>query len=402
MVLLIHPGTQYSYQLAKQLVRHNKLREFWTGFALAEYAWSTRAIETVLPISLKRKIANRIVHDVPARLLRTKPFIGLKAVYQVNRGISPQAVFNNINGQFQRKIPVSAIKEASAVIGFDTASWLIAEKAKIFGKPFFLDQSISHPITNELVLRGVIQRFPAWQEDVEARLPAVLNAENQEHALATKIVTASSYTKHSLISQGVEASKILVNPYGVDLQKFHAGGERRAMQHMPRFIFVGSVSARKGVPLLVDAWRTLGLANCELWLVGPVTSQVRSLIPLLPGLRILGKFPHKELPNLFRQGDVFVFPSYCEGFGLVLLEALASGLPIITTEATAGPDLIRDGVEGFIVPSGNLEQLCRAMKYFINNPDKLSAMSVAARHCAERFSWDAYGDRWNKLLEEYI
>jgi glycosyltransferase involved in cell wall biosynthesis len=401
MVLLVHPGTQYSYQLAKQLARHQKLAEFWTGFALAENAWYTRAIQTFLPNSWNRKIANRIIRDVPISRLRTKPLIGLKAVNQIRRGHSPQVVFHKINGEFQRKIPSSVIEDASAVIGFDTSSWLIAERAKNLNKPFFLDQSISHPVANESVLRAVVQRFPKWREDFESRLPVVLYAENQEHALATKIVAASSYTKRTLISEGVKEDKIIVNPYGVSVQKFQPADEKSI--HRPlRFIFVGSVSARKGVPLLLEAWRSLDLTNCELWLVGPLTPHVRSLIPELPGLKVLGKYPHKELPNLFRQADVFVFPSYCEGFGLVLLEALASGLPIVTTEATAGPDLIQDGVEGFIVPSGNQDELCRAMKYFVDNPGKLPEMSVAARRCAEKFTWDAYGDRWNRLLEEYI
>jgi starch synthase len=158
----------------------------------------------------------------------------------------------------------------------------------------------------------------------------------------------------------------------------------------------------KGVPLLLEAWQALGEEGSELWLAGSITDRERSLIPPLPGLKILGKRPHSELPDLLRQCDVLVFPSYSDGFGLVLLEALASGLPIITTEASGGPDVIRDGEEGFIVQSGNLKELCRAMKFFVDNPDRLPEMAVAARRCAERFTWDAYGDRWNKLLEEYV
>ena len=100
-----------------------------------------------------------------------------------------------------------------------------------------------------------------------------------------------------------------------------------------------------------------------------MTQRVCSLIPPLPHLRRLGHYPYRELPALLRQCDVLVFPSYCEGFGLVLLEALASGLPIITTDATAGPDLIQDGVEGRLIPSGNLEALCEAMQSFIGQRD---------------------------------
>jgi glycosyltransferase involved in cell wall biosynthesis len=102
-----------------------------------------------------------------------------------------------------------------------------------------------------------------------------------------------------------------------------------------------------------------------------------------------------------RQCDALVFPSYCEGFAQVLLEAMASGMPIISTEATAAPDLIQHEVEGLLIPSGDLDALCQAIEFFANNPEKLRAMGEAARRCAERFSWEKYGDRWQQILKEF-
>src|SRR5205085_12517328 len=116
----------------------------------------------------------------------------------------------------------------------------------------------------------------------------------------------------------------------------------------------------KGIPLLIEAWKALALKGSELWLVGPIGERERKLIPELPGLCVKGKYPFEELPDLMRQCDVLVFPSYCDGFALVLLEALASGMPIISTEATAAPDLIEDGVEGFLIQSGDLDALRQA------------------------------------------
>jgi glycosyltransferase involved in cell wall biosynthesis len=189
-----------------------------------------------------------------------------------------------------------------------------------------------------------------------------------------------------------------VNPYGVDLQLFHPPAKRSDGKPL-RFLFLGAISARKGVPLLLDAWRKIAAPEAELWLVGPITTHERTLIPPLPRLKVLGPYPHRDLPKLLKQCDVLVFPSYCEGFALVLLEALASGMPIITTDATAGPDLITDGLEGRIIPTGDLDALCEAMEQFVRQPDKAHSMSGAARRCAERFSWDSYGDRWRDILQ---
>jgi glycosyltransferase involved in cell wall biosynthesis len=401
MVLLAHPGTQYSHQLARQLVRRSWLSEFWTGFALSKDSWYATPLKTLLPERWSKRIANRFIRDVPARYLRTTPFIEWKALRQLQSGKSAQSVFFERNRVFQEIISTSSIKKATGIIGFDTSSWLLAEKAKNAGKPFFLDQSISHPLANESILREVIERYPEWQEDFQQKPALMLDAEKREHELAGKIVVASRFTRQTLISEGVDADKIVVNPYGVDVQRFNPSNLARSQRPL-RFIFVGLISARKGVPLLLEAWKSLASLNAELWLVGPVADSIRPLLPPLPGLKLLGKRPHEELPELFRQCDVFVFPSFCEGFGLVLLEALASGLPIITTEATAGPDLISDGNEGYIIKSGDTDALCHTMQSFIDNPDQVKAMSEAARRCAEKYTWEAYGDRWDKILRDNI
>lgn len=396
-VLLVHPGTQYSHQLAKQLFRHALLYEFWTGFALPKDNWSTHILEASLPFSFRKKIANRLISGVPASRLRIRPFGEWRALQQIRAGDSPQKVFHVRNERFQESIPNSTIHNSAAVIGFDTSSWVIAERTLRTGKPFFLDQSAAHPIVNQAASEQVASQFPEWRTTLELRLPTVFACEQREHKLATKIVVASSYTKRTLVSQGVAECKISVNPYGVDLELFRPPTQSRRRQPL-RFLFLGAVSARKGVALLVEAWRTLDLKDCELWLAGPISENQRKLIPRLPGLKVMGKCAFEDLPEILRSCDVLVFPSYSEGFGLVLLEALASGMPIITTESTAGPDLIQHGKEGFLIPAGDLESLRESIKYFVDCPEAFPEMSVAARRCAERFSWDRYGDRWRDIL----
>lgn len=399
-ILLTNPGLQYAHQLARQLARQDSLYEFWTGFALSADGWYTQALQHCLPQRWRKKIANRILTGIGARHLRSTPALEWKALKRINQGGSPQKVFHERNRVFQEKIPDSSLRKASALIGFDTASWLLADRAGKLDKPFFLDQSISHPLANQEIMRGVAQRFPQWGETIEERLPQVLACEHQEYQLSTRIVAASSFTKKTLMSYGIAADKIIINPYGVDLQAFYPPESSGTRQRPLRFLFLGLISARKGVPLILEAWRKLALKDAELWLVGPLTESVRALIPELPGLKVMGKFHRQDLPNLLRQCDVLAFPSYCEGFGLVLLEALASGMPIITTDATAGPDLIQDGVEGQLIPTGDLDALCEAVRNLAREPDKLERMAHAARRCAERFSWEAYGDRWQQILQD--
>jgi glycosyltransferase involved in cell wall biosynthesis len=113
----------------------------------------------------------------------------------------------------------------------------------------------------------------------------------------------------------------------------------------------------------------------------------------------LGKVSNTELAGIMAESDVFVFPSYFEGFALVLLEAMASGVPVITTTATAGPDITTPGEDGWIIEPGNLDALIEAMRFCLENRDRVTEMGANARRTAERFSWDAYGDRWVEILQ---
>jgi glycosyltransferase involved in cell wall biosynthesis len=395
--LLAHPGTQYSHQLARQLFRKGVLEEFWTGFALAEDVWSGKMARGLLPERLKRKLANRVLADVPHERLKTMPLTEFKSLMHSRNGNGVSALQSR-NRVFQEQIPQASLERASVVIGFDTSSWILANRVRELGKPFLLDQSIAHPAVNESTSRFLSREFPDWQTTIEGKSANELECERHEHGLATKIIAASTFTKKTLAENGIPPEKIVVNPYGVNLKLFHPPTEPR--QRGPIRFLLSSESARKGVPLLIKSWQSLKLQNSELWLVGPISPSQRSLIPDSPTIKIKGKYPLEELPALIRQCDVMVFPSYCEGFALVLLEALASGLPIITTEATAGPDLIEPNKEGFLIPSGNLDALSDSIKFFADDPTRVEAMSRAARLCAERFSWDSYGDRWAKILHE--
>lgn len=397
-VILAHPGTQYAPRLAEQLFRLGLLDLFFTGFAVPLGTPLLTGALRFLPKSLQRRISNRSVHRLPASSIRLMPHLEWTAIRELQSGGDPQCVLANRNRRFQERIPERALRRAGAVVGFDTSSWILASRTKALSKPFFLDQSICHPIAKERTLQAVQRQFPDWNEASERRDADVLRHEQMEYDLATCIVAASTYTRSTLIEHGVPPDRIVVNPYGVDLSGF-APKDTPSRQNRPfRYVFVGLVGARKGVPLLLRAWKALQPTDAELWLVGPVTPAVRALIPSLPGLVVMGKRPHEELPRILRECDVLAFPSYSEGFGLVLLEALAAGLPIITTEATAGPDLIEHAREGFLIPSGNVEALIAAMRHFQDQPESLEVMSAAARRCAEQYSWDAYGERWGKLL----
>jgi starch synthase len=394
--LVVHPGTQHSFALAAQLERLGCLSRFWTGFAYVPDSQLGRGIG-YLPPAIKRRVMARSLYGLPEEKLRTRPFIDLRALRLLSTGFDEQTVMFERNLAFQDSIPEVELMDSDVVIGVDTASWLLAERASILSRPFILDRTAGHPLAFEHLLWDLHRRFPQWTGKFQRRLPQLSAAEEIEHQRARWIAVGTSFTRRTLVERGVPTEKIVITALGVDLNLFSSVPRPNASRPV-RFVFVGSISAAKGVPLLLEAWRSLGKADAELWLIGSTGTQRKRLIPELPGLRVVGKVQHHELPGMLRQCDVLVLPSYFEGFGAVLLEAMATGLPIIATDSTAAPDLIANGVEGYVIPTGNVEALKTAMARFIDSPDRVALMSRAARRCAERYSWDTYGDRWMSIL----
>jgi glycosyltransferase involved in cell wall biosynthesis len=314
------------------------------------------------------------------------------------RGLDPQQIMHLRNQRFQQSISTQSLTAASVVIGYDTASWILAARCAKLSIPLILDQSTCHPDAKLAVYTLVRERYPSWNEEVGWRLPEVREAEQREHEMAARIVVGSSFVRSTLVAHGVPPGKTRVNPYGVDCDRFTM--QPRGKSSPLRFVFVGAMNSRKGVPLLLDAWRELGNTGAELWLIGSGSKRAVGLLPTLARVRYFGRLPREEVAKLLPQCDVFVFPSFFEGLALVMLEAMASGLPVIATSSSGGGDIITEGEDGWVIEPGNLPALVARMNHCLEQPATVRDMGRQARATAERFSWSAYGDRWMQILSE--
>lgn len=398
--LLVHPGTQHARHLARELHVRGMLTEFWTGIGFAPGSLYGNLARAAGRLPGLHGLASRQVPGVPPERIHTTPLIELLALARL-RWSESLPVIHHRNESFQQAIPDRVLRAAGAIIGFDTSSWILARRAAHFGRPLLLERTIAHPQAHDRIMRELAARYPAWGAAVEPRLPCVTAAEEAEHTLAHRIVVGSPVVARSLEEAGVAGSKICLNPYGVDWERFATPTMERKARPL-RFLFAGSVNARKGVPLLLEAWRALPPGEAELWLAGRASEQVRKLIPALPGLRLLGGVPHQAMPAIYAQCDVFVLPTYFEGFSLVVLEALAAGLPVITTPNSGAESLLTDPALGRLIPAGDLEALVAALRHYAGNPPHRPDTVAAAGGLRERFSWGAYGDRWAQLLSESV
>ena len=161
-------------------------------------------------------------------------------------------------------------------------------------------------------------------------------------------------------------------------------------------LFCGALAIRKGVHYLLQAFTELGLPGAELWLVGPVSEELASVVARYqsPAVIVHGAKRQSQLPWYYGQADVFCLPSLEEGMAMVLLQAMACALPVVCTTNTGGADVIRDGADGFVVPVRDVQALKERIVWCYEHREECRAMGRAARaRVGSGFRWDDYGER---------
>jgi starch synthase len=396
--LLAHPGTQYAPKLAAELADRDLLHQYWTGFSLAHDGFLAR-VASRFPAKARSLIAKRTISRVSSKQLKTCSRLAFQsAVWRKAFGNTEPSFFDR-NRQFQECVPQNEIDRSDVVIGFDTSSWILAERCREIDKPFLLDQSIGHPISKERIYEGLRQRFPQWSQTIARKAPHHINAERREHELASRVVVPSRFVAETLMENDVERDKIIINPFGADTELFHPP-LKRIQGREQIFLFVGTFTARKGLPVLLQAWNSLLPRDARLLLVGSGAIP-KTVVDRLPdSVKVLGKQTRNEVAVLMQQADVLVFPSHFEGLALVQIEALASGLPVYGTKESGAADIVENGKTGLLLPAGDQDAWATALEESIKMPERVHAMQEHLSRDTSRYSWRAYGDRWAQILAD--
>ncbi len=279
----------------------------------------------------------------------------------------------------------------TAVHAYEDCSLLQFEEAKRLGKACLYDLPAGYYPAWERKQAELERQYEQWLPPRRLQGKRFVRPEQKrlEMGLADCVLVACNFSR-ATVEHYADRSATVV-PYGVDLE-FWSAGPSRPRESRLRFIYAGQCSLRKGLPVLLEAWKSADLSDATLDLVGSWQFDEARRGDLPANVSFLGPASAEALRDRYRNSDVFIFTSFFEGFGLVILEAMACALPVIASDACAGPDLL-DARTGRVFAAGAVDELVESLRWFSGNRDRIPEMGLAARAAAENHGWRNYRDK---------
>lgn len=386
-VLVTHPGRQHSHQAALALEKAGMLAGYWAGVPAVEA--QTRRVPGVLRSRFDR-YAPIALEPVRARWFPLTPALRRTGGTLLPSGGAAWADFAACRLFDRWAARRLANAEAGAVIACEISALTTFRAARRLGMAAILDApSIHHAAQDRL--HGTADP-PALHRRINA-------VKDEEIALADHIVTVSELARRTYLEAGVPAGKVHAVPLGADLALFSPNGDAKGGPLT--FLFAGATIRRKGFDLLLEAFeRAAAVApGARLRIVGP-RGDLGHLLDGRAAVRVafLGPRTQPELAEELRRADVLVLPSRNDSYGMVVAEALASGVPVLVSEMVGAKDLVTDGRTGWIVPVEDTPALADRMAWCARHPEAVRTMGPDCRRAGEAATWPAYHRRLAELL----
>lgn len=418
MILLSHPiGNEFVREALVAFDQAGILAEFWTTIS-----WNPKSpANHALPQSLRELLGRRSfpesvrsrTHTLPAReaLRLLAGAAGFSSRHETG-ALSVDAVFRELDKRVAQRLrkadPPSSRKardsgaasNVRAVYSYEDGALQTFRAARDYNLQRMYDLPIGYWRVAQRIFAEEAEREPEWAATLTGTLDSAekLARKDDELRLATRVIVASTFTKQTLADSPCTA-KIDIVPYGAPEP---ISDDIATPSDRLKVLFAGSLGQRKGLSYLLAAVEELKGA-AELTLLGrKAAAGCAALEAAVRRHRWIPTLTHDAVLREMQSHDILVLPSLFEGFGLVILEAMAQGTPVITTSHTAGPDVVQDGVDGFLVPIRSADAVAEKLELLGNDRERLMSMKLAAKRNAQARGWKVYRQRLAEVAREVM
>ncbi|MEX0990869.1 MAG: glycosyltransferase family 4 protein [Actinomycetota bacterium] len=398
-VLVSNSERHNAYEAALALYEADALAKLVTGTYYKRGTPRTKSLEKLLSVAggsgdLAR-FRRRRLDGLPDDLVTSIGWPDLverawSAMRPLHRLLPAETATYWKNDMFDRRAS-HRIRGVDAVHAFEQCAEFQLRRAKRIGAVRVLDEPI--------IFRGLVDRLEAEERDrlgVPSSRPAPgyrthIDRKFRELELAEYLFTGLEFVRRSYIDSGFPEDRIFLAPYGVDVSTY-APREVAPAGDTFNILYVGQISWWKGLPFLLDVYEQLDIPNAKLTVVGMLHPEWRTyferrMAKMTRPLNYREKIPHAQMRDELAAADVLVFPSLVGGVGLVTYEAMAAGVPVITSD---GDVVIRDGEDGLVAPYGDVAAWSAALSRLAGDRDLRSSLGRAGAERVRSFTWEAY------------
>ncbi len=380
-------GPRDRYQSALALQENHALEALVTEAYFPNF-WATTGL---FGKNFHRFAKARHHEDIPA----TKGICSLRAFISTLRARFDQRKdsrhFADANRLLSKKAGQVALARSAPLIAYSYYADAAFRMMEGSGLPRVLFQV--HPNGKYLreLFQTEIEKVPEAKASLmeETEMSPLFAHNDETFAMADAVICASSFTRHSLAAAGSKSPAHVIG-YGVDLDLFSA--RTVAPSAKPLTVgFVGALSQRKGARYLLAALAALpkGAAKLILYTRAPVDRDLLRGFESVD-IEIKGGLSDVQLAADLKHCDLVALPSIAEGFGLVILEAMACGVPVLCTTSTGGADFIQHRQNGLLIEPGNAAAIERELAWALSRRDDLFQLGEAARREAAKHTWAEY------------
>jgi len=402
-ILFSHPGVGiFTLQAAKALHEINCLDTYLTTFYLNPESIIQNTISKFGSI-IKNNLSRREISEIPLNLVKGMPYYEILRVLSSRldkKGVITDRIYDFSINKFDNWVAKQITYNHDAVYCYEYNSLNTLRAAK--EKGLFTIYEIPSPEHNYVhnLLKDEIDKYPELNTEYYRYTSSLLESRtlkrHKEFELADLVLVNSNFTKNSFENSGLDTSKIKVVPLGCpELQSVN---DDFVCSNKLRILWAGTFSIRKGGHYLLKSLDNLKNIDYKLDIFGKVELNPTDFVSDINKINLKGSVSRNELLQNMEQYDFLIFPTLCDGFGMVITEALSLGLPVITTDKAGASDLIEDGINGFVITSHSSDSISNIILWCNEHRDELFKMRLNARESAKKWQWNHYRNKLQQTI----
>jgi glycosyltransferase involved in cell wall biosynthesis len=348
-----------------------------------------------------QKMLDRHRAGLDGRRILSCPLLALRCELARNQFSSSEEYFEWFSLKFARWVRSKGMGESNSVYGYirnvHPRLWDFASSK---GLHTVGDQMIAPSAVERREFHLQQERWPGWETNpTNCIWELVDQMERESWDLLDHIICGSDYVKDGLIAEGVESSKVSVTPYLPSGAGFPF--VERKWDPKPTIVgFTGAVGLRKGAPYFLEVAKHFDPKLVKFVMVGKIGLDKQVLEGNLGNVELTGAVPRSQIQSWLNRFDIFFFPSTCEGCAGSVVEAMDTGLPIVTTRNSG--TIVRDGVEGFVRDYTDISGFVDAIQKLVDDPELRHRTGVASRLRNDQFTLDSYSTNLGSLFSSLL